>query len=307
MSSQSTTPVHSHPLSPDEIHSSSRSRIRPPRDADTRPTSNYFTLKSQFENDAVTAPSWDGSVRGHRKADRRLSALSEDVFLDKPTSPPSTPASPRIAPLIIVGTSNVSMSTPPGTPSRRFPDFLLPNDAEASTLRPSAASQVLATKWHEYSDEAIQSAISNLSVSESPAGVSSHPYHSALRVLSLALNNLSRARSDLEEQRRKLEEREGERRRRAENLMDELQPSDQDVARRVLQSIFIDEQPDDDDDDNGHDGDDHLRVRKRPSFMVSCSDCTDVYMRATKNFHLSCSPLPGEAKSRLNHCTRISI
>ncbi|PBK72497.1 TBC-domain-containing protein [Armillaria solidipes] len=265
MSSQSTTPVHSHPLSPDEIHSSSRSRIRPPRDADTRPTSNYFTLKSQFENDAVTAPSWDGSVRGHRKA-RRLSALSADVFLDKPTSPPSTPASPRIAPLIIVGTSNASMSTPPGTPSRRFPDFLLPNDVEAGTLHPSAASQVLATKWHEYSDEAIQSAISNLSVSESPAGVSSHPYHSALRVLSLALNNLSRARSDLEEQRRKLEEREGERRRRAENLMDELQPSDQDVARRVLQSIFIDEQPVDDD-DKGQDGDDHLRVRKRPSFM----------------------------------------
>lgn len=103
-------------------------------------------------------------------------------------------------------------------------------------------AQVLGTKWHEYSDEAIQSTLSRLSSSNSPADIPNNPYNATLRVLSSAVYRLSKARAELEESRRVLLEKEAARRARAEQLMKELQPSEQDVARRVLQSLF----PDDD-------------------------------------------------------------
>ncbi|KAF8916204.1 rab-GTPase-TBC domain-containing protein [Mucidula mucida] len=88
------------------------------------------------------------------------------------------------------------------------------------------------------SDEAIQTAVSNLSISDSPA-VSSNPYHVALRTLSLVL---SRAKTELEEQRRQLQERDDERRQRADNMIHELPAAERDVAQRVIQSIFTDEE-----------------------------------------------------------------
>lgn len=223
----STTPVHSHPLSPGEAPSRSTRSSRGSREPDSRP---YSTLKADS--------SWDGSVRGHPKAQR---SLSTDLFLDSP-SPSSL--SPRIPPLIVVA----SAVTPPATPSRHR---TLDTD--------SLTTQVLATRWHEYSDEAIQTAVSNLSASDTPA-VSSNPYHSALRALSLAFDRLSRARTELEEQKRKLQEREEERRQRAQDLIHELAPSERDVARRVIQSLFVD-----DDNDEQH----RLRQRKQ-SLMVRC-------------------------------------
>ena len=108
-------------------------------------------------------------------------------------------------------------------------------------LLPGAASQILATQWHDYSDEAIQSAISAISVSESPASVSGHPYHTALRVLSSAVHNLTKVRREMEENLRVLQEKEYARRQRAHELMKELQHSERDIARRVVQSLFTDD------------------------------------------------------------------
>lgn len=232
----STTPVHSHPLSPADLPPRSSRNSRASREPDPRPSANYYTLKAQQERNS----DWDGSVRGHRRPERRKSA---DVFLDSPS--PSSVASPRVAPLIVVASS----TNPPATPSRKRTA-----DADVDTL----TTQVLATRWHEYSDEAIQTAVSKLSASDSPA-VSSNPYHLALRSLSLALSNLSRARAELEEQRRKLQEREEERRRRADDLLHELPVAERDTARRVIQAIFTDEEQ-------------HKVLRNRKqSFMVKCT------------------------------------
>lgn len=109
-------------------------------------------------------------------------------------------------------------------------------------LSPAHTAQVLGTKWHEYSDEDIDSTISRIGASASSAGSSNNSYHSTLRVLSSAVYRLSKARAELEESRRMLLEKEAARRARADQLMKELQSSEQDVARRVLQSLF----PDDD-------------------------------------------------------------
>lgn len=109
-----------------------------------------------------------------------------------------------------------------------------------------STSEILTTNWHEYSDDAIRSAISKLSTTESPADASPHPYHAVIRVLSAAMLKLTRVRRELEESRRILLEKEAARKARADQLMRELQPSDKDLARRVLQSLF----PDDDEDNH---------------------------------------------------------
>lgn len=124
-------------------------------------------------------------------------------------------------------------------------------------LSPAHTAQVLGTKWHEYSDEDIDSTISRIGASTSTPDSPNNSYHSTLRVLSSAVYRLSKARAELEESRRLLLEKEAARRARGEQLMKELQSSEQDVARRVLQSLF----PDDDEE--------RREVQRKPSDTVS--------------------------------------
>lgn len=248
------TPVHSHPLLPDEIPSRGRrTGSRPNTDSDPpRQTGNYFTLRAQLENDTKEAPNWDGSVRGysktekqHRSAENNHSGSLTGMW-ERPT-----------APLFIVGSSRDSISPQHGS-GYKNPELIVTSESDTNVFGPgpSITAQVLAISWHDYSDEAIHAAISNISVTESPAGVSSHPYYTAIRVLSSALHNLSRAREELEEQRRVLQEKEVTRRERADALMKELQSSDRDIAKRVIQSIFADA------DETRH------RVHRQQSFAV---------------------------------------
>ncbi|KAF5341604.1 hypothetical protein D9758_014081 [Tetrapyrgos nigripes] len=298
-----TTPAHSHPLAPDadtphstRSNRSRRNRVASSHDlpsssssisgANTSGVGKYFTLKAQLEKEQASGNStWDGSVRrlgkanghGHGHAETRKSL---DVIFDKKlhttpsksslTSAAGAAKSPRQAPLIIVGgldpNDNLNASASTTT------DLATSVSREVG-LDSAIASKVLATKWHEYSDEAIQAAISSFATSESPAEVSSHPYHSALRVLSSALGSLSRARMELEQSRRALMEKEEERRKRAEELMDE-HPNEHDVVSRVIQRIFVDENGDskelvEDDDVSVLEG--NHRVSKQKSFMVCLS------------------------------------
>lgn len=235
------TPVHSHPLSPAELPSRGRrSRGTGNHDADSiRPTpNNYFALKAQLDAENVPGSvNWDGSVRGYSRVEKRRSVESNPASKASSSSLAAMWERPNgPAPLFVVG----SPHDPAPTSVRGHPDVLATDESDPDVFGPSLTAQVLATRWHEYSDEAIQSAISNFSVSESPAEVSSHPYHSALRVLSSALHSMSRVRLELEEQRRVLQEKELARRERADALMKELQPSEHDIARRVIQSIFTD-------------------------------------------------------------------
>jgi small G protein signaling modulator 3 len=256
-----TTPTHSHPLSVEET-STKRRRSRAADDPDLQPAvSNYFALKAQLERDHEVnsgTHSWDGSVRGQRKAEKQKpmdatsvrktpSSSSMAVLLDN-----STASDPP--PLFVVGSS--TDSTPWSPRPRKL--VVTVTDAETEELGHGSTPLVLATKWHEYSDEAIQSTISNISASKSPSDIPGNPYHTALRVLSSALNNLSKARAELEESRRVLQEKESTRRTKAEKFMRNLQPSDQDIARRVIESIFTD-------DETEH------QVQKQRSFLVSAS------------------------------------
>jgi small G protein signaling modulator 3 len=124
-----------------------------------------------------------------------------------------------------------------------------------SPLAPSVANKVLQTRWHEYTNESIDSAL--LALETLDTSFSDHPLHDILRTLSSAVHKLFAARAELEESRRALLEKETSRRARADQLMRELQPSDRDLARRVIQSIF----PDDDEDEH--------EVRRKASTSVS--------------------------------------
>ena len=73
---QATTPVHSHPLSVDEGSRRSRARGSHTPDNHLRSPTNYFTLKAQLEaSSEADSPdsraTWDGSVRGYGKKDKR--------------------------------------------------------------------------------------------------------------------------------------------------------------------------------------------------------------------------------------------
>ncbi|KIY68877.1 TBC-domain-containing protein [Cylindrobasidium torrendii FP15055 ss-10] len=230
-----STPVQYHPLSLDETPPSRSSRSTR-RLRDSEPRQDGSSLSSPVSSE----PGWDGSVRHHSRPQRHIS----DVFLDPASNTPLVPSSsPRNAPLIVVATSSTTSQ-------------YTTTDQDADPL----ASQVLATRWHEYSDEAIQAAVAALAPSDSPA-TSSNPYHSALRILSQTVTQLSRARAELDEQRSKLQEREEARQQRAQALMSELSPSDRAVAQRLVQSLFID-------DDEGN----HNVLRQRKPSMMSLAD-----------------------------------
>ncbi|KAF8813556.1 TBC-domain-containing protein [Phlegmacium glaucopus] len=248
-SSHNKTPVHSHPLSPEQIPSRGR-RNRGTQPSDTKSTAaagNYFTLKAQLEQDLQDAPNWDGSVRGYSKSEK---GQSTELNSGRGGSSASLAGMwDRTAPLFVVGSlQDRSLGQP-------NPEYIVTGEPEVEGVAPAINSQVLATKWHTYSDEAIQTTISKLSASESPADVPNHPYHTTLRILSSAVHNLSRVRLELEDARRILYEKELARRTRADELLKELEPSEQDVARRVIQSLFTD------DDEHEH------NVRRKQSVM----------------------------------------
>ncbi|KAG0695124.1 rab-GTPase-TBC domain-containing protein [Suillus ampliporus] len=264
-----TTPVHLHPLSPNEISSRGRRARSGTQDVDeTRSPSNYFTLKAQLEKlgepeskGANNRANWDGSVRGLGKPD--ASGSSAELVTDRGTSSSSLSAlwerPVHQTPRFIIGPPfDTNFLVPPGSLPQRT---ALPDGT--SEVSPSVTTQVLANKWHEYSDEAIQAAISRLSVAESPSDVDTHPYHTALRVLSSALHSLSRARIELEEHRKLLQQKEAERKLRTETLLSELQPSEREVAKRVIQSIFID------------DDEMHHRVQRRGSLSSLKNSLTE--------------------------------
>ncbi|KAI0027290.1 rab-GTPase-TBC domain-containing protein [Vararia minispora EC-137] len=224
-SHQSSTSVHSHPLLTDDTSSRRRTpRSTPRRQEQTtssaEPSPSYFARRDRLEIDAYagtrhTSANWDGSVRGYGSRMRASSTIAE--ILPRSHGPLNTLWDERAAP---------ETAAPPPPVSR------------------GAVSNILSTRWHEYSDEAIQSAIAFSADATTPAAGSSHPYHTALRVLSAAAHHLTQVRRELEESRRVLLQKDEARRLRAEELVKELQPSERDIARRIIQSLFTDDDED---------------------------------------------------------------
>jgi hypothetical protein len=244
------TPAHSHPLSADDTPSRGR-RSRGNQDAEpaSRKAANYFTLKAQLEQDIDARGNREGSVRGLVKPEKRE---SPDINLNHQSSSTSLAAMWDRPVHSTSGSMAEYTHSPPRPSSHRTPEFYFTDEYSSS----SVSSQVLGTRWHDYSDETIQTAIAKLGASESPPETSILSYHLALRTLSSAYHNLSRARAELEESRILLLEKEISRRARTEALLGELQPSEQDIARRVIQSIFTD------------DDESHHQVQRKQSFMV---------------------------------------
>ncbi|KAG6826887.1 hypothetical protein H0H92_014027, partial [Tricholoma furcatifolium] len=247
-SSNTKTPVHSHPLSSDDTASVASSRTRRSRThtqtqtrAHGQPTSssssssvsptNYHSVRAQLEADSARSggANWDGSVRGYAK--NRKSGTQKDLSTLWNNHPNGT------SPLFVLGSSRDALLSSPRNPE------VIVTDAEEDHIHGAAVTeQVLAHKWHEYTDEGIHAAISHLGGPDVPTEVVSDPYNAALRVLSSAVHNLTRVRRELEESRRALVEREGARRERASQLLKELGADERDVAiaRRVVECLFAD-------------------------------------------------------------------
>ncbi|KAK2467249.1 hypothetical protein APHAL10511_000798 [Amanita phalloides] len=138
------------------------------------------------------------------------------------------------------GRAHPSHHEAPGTPDLRRPpeDIRQESHAGATTDALSLSARVLMTKWHECSDDAIQSTVSTLTLGDQPID---YPYHAVLRILSAAYHRLASAREELEESRRLLREKEGALGKRTNALLSELKTSEQEVARKIYQSIFTDD------------------------------------------------------------------
>ncbi|KAH9918904.1 TBC-domain-containing protein [Epithele typhae] len=245
-SSAQTTPAHSHPLSQDEVPSRGRrSRGKPSEESpqQTRPQTEYLTLKAKLDSahedqTRNSRGNWDGSVRGYGKSSRR---------------------SAKLPPLIVVEPSNDDLASPVG------PKYEILTDADSFRFPPPVTSKIISTRWHQFTDAAVRSAVSDITKAFTDT-TANDPCFAILRVLSTAVHNLTRARHELEESRRELQEKEAARRERAMRLLEELQPSDKDIANRVFQSLFPD------DDESNH----HVhRIQKQQSLMSLAESLTE--------------------------------
>lgn len=261
-SGQLSTPTHLHPLLPEEGSSRGRrSRGKQTESGDSKPATDYFTLKAQLESSAEehtkhSHANWDGSVRGYGKGRKRKHVKPAPLIVVESSSghfaSPSTPSYNNLE----------SVFSEPSTPTYSNVESVLSEPVLGESVSHSD-SQILLTTWHEMSDSDIESAILQCHESTPQSSVPSHPYHSVLRVLSSAVHHLTRIRRELEESRRLLLEKDAARRDRASQLLQELPPSEKGVAERVLQSLFPN------DDEKGH------RVHRQHSQLSIAESLTE--------------------------------
>lgn len=248
----------SHPLSPEldpGLIRRGRGRQSSSSLENGRPSTNYFTLKAQAElGNSKTLPDvWtpirirerskgEAPDKWRRGSQERVESPERPVTrathgLDHTSRPRATVGSPR-------SQRNIS-ELPPHTLDWTDPSM------ENGQFGPN---QVLSTKWHELTDEQIQDTISRINEPKSYSEVSSQPYHSAIRLLSAALENTCRERDELEETHASLEESIEISQSRALQVLDKLPSAEREAGRRIFDIFTTKHRP---------------AVTKRPSFMVS--------------------------------------
>jgi len=200
-------PAHSHPLSPLLSHGR---RSREPARSDSKNATSCLTLNAQLEHDISITSNCDGSGRGYSKPNKYTRRK------DHPSSGDEVGAS-------VLGSSHGSHVI---------------NVLQSQQHSQLVIAHVLNTKWHECSDDAIEDAILTMISMEEPGSVVNHSYFTALRILSSAYSSMSYAWQDSQEYRCLVLEKETARKQRADDLLCEIQPSEREVARRVIQSIF---------------------------------------------------------------------
>lgn len=241
MASYSPSPAHatllaeSHPLSPELSPTNNRRTRARPDIAETQATSNYFTLKAQSERHgdaskthfkSATHANWDGNTSAF--------GTRPGLSAGRPSVESLWDRTPTAGPILVVSPDDTAESGPQ-TLNSGLTNLL--QNKQHPGQDSVTTSEVLATKWHTQSDEEIQSRLSILGSASSPEA-SVDPYLATIRVLSAAVEKLTRARAELEDDRRRLQEKEEARRARADRLLGELQRSDQEVARRVVNLLF---------------------------------------------------------------------
>ncbi|KAI0833838.1 TBC-domain-containing protein [Trametes gibbosa] len=220
-SSAQTTPAHSHPLAQDlEVSSRGRPSRGKPSEDSPRPSPDYFSLKAKLDGSAEEQTrhmnaNWDGSVRGYGKGGRRS------------VKPP---------PLIVVESSSEDTAVSAATKYENIADGH--SGYLQGPFSPSTTSKILTEPWHDYSDDAIRAAAFKYTDDQSFEASSSDACYAILRVLSQAVRSLARTRQQLEESRRLLVEKEAARKERVDQLLRELHSSEKDIATRLLQSLF---------------------------------------------------------------------
>lgn len=148
------------------------------------------------------------------------------------TQPPSTTRIGRVP----TNPSTPEAVTPPDTPRVQLtrPTITL---QEPHYLRVDATQRVLETKWHTITDDDIQTTISDISVLGSPSEHPQHPYHSALRVLSNALEEAKHFRAAWEKEQR----RQAEKRKKVKEEMQDMSEVEIAAVKRTLQILYEDQ------------------------------------------------------------------
>jgi small G protein signaling modulator 3 len=214
----------SHPLYIDETPTKGRkSRADRDPDAVSLPP-NYFTLKAQLQRTSEflsTSASREGSVRSRSTEDVKK-AIEHRAHLSH-----------------AVATSSGEL--PDDVPQSRKPELIIP-DTYSPFCSSQLASFILSTHWHQSSDEEIESTIfrSNDAV-EFPEDTSDYPYHTALRVLSLAFNNSQLLQAELEDCLERLQKELIQIKER--RLMKDSEQSEQDIPGRGVKTLFSEEEP----------------------------------------------------------------
>lgn len=239
MSSTPSTPAvsnfaSSHPLSP-ELQPSTGRRARGRthnEDEDTRPNTNYFTLKAQAEQAskgtylsewaASKRDDWDIGDREMRRGISSRTVMKEDVN-------PLHEDRSKSKPIVIVNPAHSGTQSMMGSTTSPQVGHSLPS-AEGEALGTAAVTQVLETKWHELSDQLIEATIAQ----HDHGSGQSATFFPTLRALSAALEDtLSECRT-LEVTLASMQAKEKERFEQAEQFISRLSSSEQATARRVL-------------------------------------------------------------------------
>ncbi|THH10048.1 hypothetical protein EW145_g1603 [Phellinidium pouzarii] len=221
-----TSFARNHPLSPDiqsNIGRRGRSRQSTVVGEDVRPSTTYFTLKAQAEQGNTLLNEWSSSKRG------RVAGKAEKRDGDGDLRPSKA----KLLVSAAHGASAAQESTVQNVNSNGGLSV-----KETGKFGPVTVSQVLATKWHELSDEQIKDNISRFSSSKPSSEISYQSYHSTMRVISAALEDMSVERDELGKIRVLLEERDKARRNKVEQFINSLPFPEQGVGWRILESFM---------------------------------------------------------------------
>lgn len=240
-------PVDSHPLSPDEITSTSRNpRQRAHRNTESdlpRPVTSYFTLKTQSdERAAASAINWNAHDARLNPTDATVKPPTQrhpsnpfNSSFSISSAPPEQINGYSVKPSIVSDNSskmepkNPEISSPGLTPRAQF--LALTADANETSL-----TKIATTRWHVMTDDAMDANIGQISESLQASDAQQQGYRAALRILSSQLDALRAEHASCER------ERNGEKikRRKIAELMKTSDPKSVPTLRKVLDILSED-------------------------------------------------------------------